>query len=976
MRTCFHRPLARKNKKTFRPALEPLECRTLPSTYYVANNNPKMDSDSNNGSQTSPWLTIQHAANEVQAGDTVIIEGGTYAGFDVQTSGTSTAPITFEAAPGAQVIIDSPEANRGDCGINIEDFDNGSSVNYITIEGLDIANPTNGAIMMGIRAVWNGDINSTGIQLIDNTITGCGEFGILTGHEDNLLIEGNSVSGTLGTGSQGHGIYVSNACFDPHVIGNTIFDNESLGLHMNGDASEGAAIEPDGTDDGNAGNIIGAVVEDNVIYDNGLNGINCDGVQHSVFENNLLYNNGGGIVLYVEDAAAPAIDNVIANNTITVLATDNFGNEGRWDIQIMDGTPEDGALPDAGSTGNIVFNNILINQESYHGSIEIGPLSLSGFYSNNNVITTSGDSGSASSHAFDLEDSSGDDNFVSLATWQSDTGQDTNSITADSAQLFVNPSWSSSSGNYQLLSTSPAVGAGLESFQTPTTSVSAPATDILGNPRSSPYDIGAYEYESAVGQAATTTTLSSSAATAQAGQSVTFTATVSSSTAGSITGTVTFMDGATTLGTGTVNSNGQATFTTSALAVGSHSITAVYGGNTSYDGSTSSALSQTIDQATSTTSVSTSAATITYGQSVTFTATVTSSTGIAATGTVTFMDGSTTLGTGTLNSSGQATFSTKSLSVGAQSISAVYSGDTNNAGSTSSTLTETVNPLGSTTTLTTSAASRVYGQSLTLTATVASSTGTAVTGTVTFMDGSTVLGSGTLSAGKASFSTSTLAAGSHSLTAVYGGDSTVGGSTSAAKPVTVSQASTTTARTASATSITVLHSVTFTATVHSTTTGTPTGTVTFMDGTTTLGSAPLVGGKATFATSALPVGTNDIKVVYGGDSNFKASTSTAVAVTVVKATTSTKVVSSAASVAPGVLVTFTATVSSSTSGPLTGTVTFKSGTTILGTAPLSGGTATFSIWSLAVGSHKITAVFGGDSDFAGSTSPAITEIVT
>ena len=74
------------------------------------------------------------------------------------------------------------------------------------------------------------------------------------------------------------------------------------------------------------------------------------------------------------------------------------------------------------------------------------------------------------------------------------------------------------------------------------------------------------------------------------GQSVTFTATVTANAPGSgtPTGTVTFMDGSTTLGTGTLNGSGVATFSTSGLSVGSHSITAVYGGDTDFTTSTSS----------------------------------------------------------------------------------------------------------------------------------------------------------------------------------------------------------------------------------------------------------------------------------------------------------------------------------------------------------------------------------------------------
>ena len=140
-------------------------------------------------------------------------------------------------------------------------------------------------------------------------------------------------------------------------------------------------------------------------------------------------------------------------------------------------------------------------------------------------------------------------------------------------------------------------------------------------------DYGAYEYQNNPVSSATTTSLTTSNASVQAGKTVTFTATVSSSTAGTITGSVTFKDGTTTLGVGTV-SGGQATFSTSSLAVNPHSITAVYGSDSNYTGSNSIALTQTITPATSTTSLTASASVVGTAQAVAFTATVTSSTGI------------------------------------------------------------------------------------------------------------------------------------------------------------------------------------------------------------------------------------------------------------------------------------------------------------------------------------------------------------
>lgn len=93
----------------------------------------------------------------------------------------------------------------------------------------------------------------------------------------------------------------------------------------------------------------------------------------------------------------------------------------------------------------------------------------------------------------------------------------------------------------------------------------------------------------------TTTVLSSSKNPSTAGTNITLTATIiPSSGSATPTGTVTFKDGSTTLGTGAVGSNGKATLATSALSQATHSLTAVYGGDSTFSGSTSSALSQVV----------------------------------------------------------------------------------------------------------------------------------------------------------------------------------------------------------------------------------------------------------------------------------------------------------------------------------------------------------------------------------------------
>jgi hypothetical protein len=201
---------------------------------------------------------------------------------------------------------------------------------------------------------------------------------------------------------------------------------------------------------------------------------------------------------------------------------------------------------------------------------------------------------------------------------------------------------------------------------------------------------------------ATTTTLTASATTAVSGATLTFTATVTPASGTAIpTGTITFSDGATSLGTGTLDATGKATLTTSTLALGSHSITAAYGGATTptaFSNSTSSAASVSITSppiVTTTTALTASATAASSGTNLIFTAVITPASGTAIpTGTVTFSDGSTTLGTGTLDATGKATYSTSSLAVGSHTITAAYGGAATFSSSTCSGLTVTITAAG------------------------------------------------------------------------------------------------------------------------------------------------------------------------------------------------------------------------------------------------------------------------------------------
>lgn len=291
--------------------------------------------------------------------------------------------------------------------------------------------------------------------------------------------------------------------------------------------------------------------------------------------------------------------------------------------------------------------------------------------------------------------------------------------------------------------------------------------------------IGSFKFSSC-GQAlaASATALVSSLNPSTYGQPVTFTATVTpSSGAGTPTGSVSFKDGSTTLGSSALNTSGVAIFATATLAGGMHSITAVYSGDATFNGSTSAALVQTVNPAATTTTLTSSPNPSAFGASVKFTATVSPAT---ATGTVQFFDGTTSLGSAAV-SGGTASLSTSALAAGAHSITASYSGDANDSASTSSVLTQTVNSVIATTTSLTSAPNpSVRGQSVTFTAKVVPTSGTGTpTGTVSFLNGSAVIGSSAVNgSGVATLAYSGLAAGTHSITAKYSGDSNYNGSTS------------------------------------------------------------------------------------------------------------------------------------------------------------------------------------------------------
>jgi hypothetical protein len=498
----------------------------------------------------------------------------------------------------------------------------------------------------------------------------------------------------------------------------------------------------------------------------------------------------------------------------------------------------------------------------------------------------------------------------------------------------------------------------------------------------------------------TTTAVTSSANPSVSGQSVTYTATVSATApaSGARTGTVNFRDGGVTIpacGAQPVSASVTATCSVTYAGPGSHSITAVYSGDATFNTSISPTLTQTVNKDTTTTAVTSSVNPSVVGQAVTYTATVIANAPGAGTptGTVTFRNGGVNIA-GCVNRAmlgGTATCGATYVGVGSHTVTAIYNGDASFLTSTSAPLTQTVNADATTTALSSSVNPSVSGQGVTYTATVtanAPGAGTP-TGTVTFQDGGVTIAacaSRPMVGGTATCAVTYAGPGSHSITGVYGGDANFLPSTSAPLTQTVNHGNTTTAVTSSANPSVSGQSLTYAATVTATppASGTRTGTVNFRDGGVTIagcGAQPVsLAGIATCTVTYAGPGSHSITAIYSGDANFLPSNSAPLTQTVDVDATTTALSSSVNPSVSGQSVTYTATATANAPGAGTpsGTVAFQEGgVNIAGCAssPMVGGTATCGVTYVGVGSHTITAIYNGDANFQPSISAPLTQTV-
>lgn len=487
--------------------------------------------------------------------------------------------------------------------------------------------------------------------------------------------------------------------------------------------------------------------------------------------------------------------------------------------------------------------------------------------------------------------------------------------------------------------------------------------------------------------------------------SVTVTLTVGTPAAGTVNpaGVVTLnLDGGAEVYTAPlVTSSGVTTATFSAVTIPAnstlttHTLQAVYNGNTDYAQSTSPQVSLNVVASTPTVTLTPATTTPTPGSSLLLTAAV--SPAVAGetppTGTVTFtLDGS-AVGSATLAPQSPSSLATLTITAptttGNHTLQASYGGDSYYNAATSAQVSINVTARTTTTVLTPATTTPAGGSSLQLTATISSSSYTtnAPTGTVTFaLDGSTVA-TASVNPGEPATATANItapASGTHTLTATYSGDTNYATSVSTGVAINVAKTTTTLSITPSTTTPTAGSSLQVTADVSpSTTLSTPpSGTVTFLLDGVTQGTATVTSGTASLTFTVPSTGTHTLSATYSGDSNY-ASSSTTTSVTINVSKSTPTVVVTPATLSPGVggTLQLTASISPPSSGgtPPSGTVNFLVDGASVGTAFVTAGspsTASLTVNTPSIGAHTVQATYSGDGNYNTASSTVVAINVT
>ena len=503
--------------------LTTISCAQSGSTFYVSPNG----SDSNNGSYTAPWLTIQHAANTVTAGATVYVEAGTYnESVNFPNSGTASEPITFENYPGQTATIDGTgvsccSSNPPSSGNETQGLINIVNGSYIILNGFQIQNYTTSKAAYTPAGIWITG-SGTGIQILNNLV-----HNITTSSEKNGNAFGIAVYGTSSTpitsltisGNQVYSLKTGNSesvNVDGNVTyftisNNIVHDNDNIGI----DAIGFEQVGPTGYDQAKYGEISGNTVYNISAINNpgegnqyDADGLYCDGCEYVIFERNTVYScdlnmeaasehkghdssyvtirnnlfydaNTVGVSIGGYAKSVGGSDHVvIVNNSLYNNNTKNQGGE----FQIQYNSPV--------SNGNYFENNIVYagTQNVWIYSFVSGSTATLNW---NNYYSTKGYAQGTSI------DWGGKYNYKTYAAYQSGSGEDADSLNANPDYDNLN----STPPDLDIEPGSPAINAGSTSLSCSvgycgsSTSIYG-STDYAGNPRinsDGQINIGAYE---------------------------------------------------------------------------------------------------------------------------------------------------------------------------------------------------------------------------------------------------------------------------------------------------------------------------------------------------------------------------------------------------------------------------------------------------------------------------------------------------
>jgi hypothetical protein len=416
-------------------------------SYYVATNG----NDSNPGTQSQPWRTIQKAANTLIAGDTVYVRAGTYSEtVTPQNSGTASGSITYRAYSGETVVVDGGSSRS-------EGFSLTNHQSYIVIDGFTIQGQTWGGVSL---------FGTSHVVIRNNTIRNWTTFGIVSDAPTNSYVEiaNNDVSTSVGSAQSGMWLCEAQH-FDVH-------DNRVHNIPMNGiDFGHGSSYND---------------IHSNLVYETGYGGDQQwqgigaeDGAEYHNFYNNIVYHaRNAGILVN-------SSHHTFYNNTIYASARTGGSNVGQGSgIEMV---PWNGENP----SYNTVKNNIIVTTQPNEKALKVASNNPGSMTVGNNVFYRA--DGSNNAEVVWWGDPNGQ--FLNWTGWINGPGAGKGDINTN--PLFVGGSDLTQAGYYKLQASSPAIDHGAN------VGVGADFAGVA-RPSGAGYDIGAYEYGS--GQATATAT--------------------------------------------------------------------------------------------------------------------------------------------------------------------------------------------------------------------------------------------------------------------------------------------------------------------------------------------------------------------------------------------------------------------------------------------------------------------------------------